>query len=92
LYKKLIKPKLQSFAAISLRIYDAESLNIIALAENINAYVKVESISVYPSFYDYSTDEQQDLKTWAEKAIDEAIISAIYKMRLKQDEKSFFIF
>jgi len=52
----------------------------------------VESIPVYPSFYDYSIDEQQDLKTWAEKAIDEAIISAIYKMRLKQDEKSFFIF
>lgn len=92
LYRKLIKPRLKSFAAISLRIYDAESLNIIALEENIDAFVNVEGIPVYPSFYDYPADEQNELKVWVEKAIDEAIIAAISKMKLNTQEKSFFIF
>ena len=92
LYKKLIKPKLKSFAAISLRIYGAKSLNIIALEENVDAFVKVEGMPAYPSFHDYSADEQQHLKIWVEKAIDKAIIAAISKMKLKPQEKSFFVF
>jgi len=51
LYIKIIKPKLQSFAAILLRIYDAKSLNVIALEENVVAFVKVEGILVYPFFF-----------------------------------------
>lgn len=92
LYKKIIKPRLKSFAAISLRIHDAESLNIIALEENVDVFVKVKGMPAYPSFYDYSTDEQNELKLWVEKAIDKAIIVAIKKMKLKPKEKSFFVF
>ena len=92
LYKKIIKPRLKSFAAISLRIHDAESLNIIALEENVDAFVKVKGMPAYPSFYDYSTDEQNELKVWVEMAIDKAIVVAIKKMKLKPQEKSFFVF
>ena len=92
LYKNLFKPKLQSFAAISLRIYDAKSLNVIALAENVDAFVNIEGTTAYPSFNHYSEDEQMELKLWVEKAIDTAIFSALSEMKLTSEKKSFFIF
>ena len=54
---------------------------------NVVAFVKVEGILVYPSFYDYSTYEQIELKVWVDKAIDETIITAKYKMMFIQDEE-----
>ena len=78
-YKKLFREKLVSFASISFRIYDAKSLQILALSENIESYVDVDGIPVYTSFDEYSNDEREILKSWVIKAFDSAISEAIYK-------------
>lgn len=92
IYKNLLKPKIKSFAAISLRVYDAKTLDVIALAENVNTYINVEGIRPYPSFYDYSKNEKNKLKYWAERAINDAILSAIDDMKLTDGYKKFILF
>ena len=81
-YKKLFKEKLISFAGISFRVYDANSLHILALSENIYSYVEVQGLPVYRSFNYYSDEEKYVLKRWVGKAFDLAISSAIYDLKL----------
>ena len=81
-YKKLFREKLVSFAAISFRIYDANALHILALSENLEAYVDVDGLPVYPSFHEYSNEEKEILKLWVRKAFDSTISAAISKLEL----------
>ena len=81
-YKKLFREKLISFAAISFRVYDANTLHILALSENIEAYIAVEGLPIYTSYNDYSDEEKDILKTWIGKAFDSTIASAIYDLKL----------
>lgn len=81
-YKKLLREKLVSFAAISFRIYDANTLHILALSENIESYIAVEGLPIYRSFNDYSDEEKNVLKRWVGKAFDSTISSAISKLKL----------
>lgn len=81
-YKKLFREKLISFAAISFRVYDANTLYILALSENVESYITVEGLPIYTSFNDYSDEEKDVLKTWVGKAFDSTISSAIYELKL----------
>ena len=81
-YKKLFREKLSSFAAISFRIYDAKTLHILALSENIESYVNVDGLPICTSFHEYSNEEKEILKSWVGKAFDSTIIKAITKLEL----------
>lgn len=81
-YKKLFREKLVSFAAISFRVYDAKTLHILALSENIDSYITVKGLPIYTSFSKYSDNEKDVLKTWVEKAFDSTISSAISDLRI----------
>ena len=81
-YKKLFREKLVSFAAISFRIYDAKTLHILALSENIDSFIRVGGLPIYSSFNDYSDVEKDVLKTWVGKAYDSTISSAIFDLKL----------
>ena len=81
-YKKLFREKLICFAAISFRVYDANTLHILALSENVESYIAVEGLPIYTSFNDYSDEEKDVLKTWVGKAFDSTISSAISELKL----------
>jgi len=81
-YKKLFREKLISFAAISFRVYDANTLHILALSENIESYIEVRGLPIYRSFNNYSDEEKDVLKRWVGKAFDSTISSAIYDLKL----------